>query len=118
MRVLAAGLALMAHTFAIGALCLCSSETVAAREKKPGGAAMSCHETAHGVSLSSLEDCCCDTEATERPSGPVVTRTLDEISLSVSLQLSISILIMPVLRVALPSASYRRAVPPRPPLRV
>lgn len=55
---LAALLALMAHALAIVALCACSMAA-------PAGPVSSCHDQAEGLTISSLDGCCCESGAGE-----------------------------------------------------
>lgn len=110
---LAALLAVVAHTFAILALCACSMAA-------PAGPVSSCHEQAEGLTISSLDGCCCESEAGEaRNRDYTMSVSADATAFQVAAT-SIASLPSPVTgsETRLRLVSRQGSTTPRPPLRV
>jgi len=110
---MAAFMALVSHALAILALCACSMAA-------PAGPASSCHEPAQGLTISSLDACCCEGESGEaRTRDFALSLSPDPISFQAAAP-SIVPLSSPLTssETRLRLASHRGSTTPRPPLRV
>jgi len=110
---LAAFVALVSHALAIVALCACSMAA-------PAGPVSTCHEPAEGLTISSLDECCCQGEGRETSGRDfALSPSPDATSFQAAATSIVSLPSPPASsKTRLRLVSHRGPLTPRPPLRV